>query len=80
MTAIFNGILDGVAAIGNGLVWLLPTSPFTGIQNQLDSDILGYINYFIPIDAMLSVGSAWLLAIGMYYVYMVVLRWAKAIR
>jgi hypothetical protein len=80
MTAIFNAILDGVAAIGDGLVWLLPTSPFTGLQNSLDSDILGYINYFIPIDQMLSVGAAWLLAIGVYYLFQVVLRWAKAIQ
>jgi hypothetical protein len=41
--------------------------------------ILGYINYFIPIQEMLVLLGTWVLAINGYYIYSIVLRWAKAI-
>ncbi|WP_304964112.1 hypothetical protein [uncultured Muribaculum sp.] len=60
---------------------LLPDSPFSNIQipNEV-RQILGYVNYFVPIGAMLAIGTGWLSAIGIYYLYQTILRWAKTIK
>lgn len=60
---------------------LLPSDP---IQSYLTATTqikayFGYINYFIPITQMLAVTRAWLVAVGLYYLYQIVLRWIKAI-
>lgn len=59
---------------------LLPGSPFTAFINAIPTiPYLGYINYFIPIGQMIAIGEAWLTAIGIFYLYQVILRWVKAI-
>ena len=42
------------------LCGVLPESPF---QAFLKADFLGAINYFVPVDSFITIGSAWLLAI-----------------
>lgn len=64
----------------SGLLSLLPLSPFTEIISSLSSlPFLGYLNWFIPIGMLLKIGSAWLAAIGVYYLYSVIARWVKLI-
>ena len=59
---------------------LLPKSPFVYLEaNPTVTKWLGYVNYFIPIDFMVSVGSTWLVAVGIYYVVSVILRLVKAV-
>lgn len=59
---------------------LLPTSPFTSfIQACSDIPYLGWLNWFIPVGQMIAVGEAWLVAIGLFYMYSIVLRWIRAI-
>lgn len=62
------------------IVVLLPDSPFTLLDYTPIRDILPYINYFIPLDFMLSTLTAWGVAITIYYAYHIVLRWAKAVQ
>ena len=48
------------------LVNLFPKSPFTDFITALNEsvvDTLGYLNYFIPINTMASITSAWVVAI-----------------
>ncbi len=60
---------------------LLPTSPFrTFISAISDIPFLGYLNYFIPIDIFIAVGQAWLVSIGIFYLYSIILRWIRAIQ
>lgn len=80
MVDVVNFLLDICGKLGEGLTWLLPQSPFSGLQLIIDSDILGYINYFVPIAEMVNIGMAWLTAIALWYVYAIVLRWVKAIQ
>ena len=80
MAMIYGALIVIVVTVLLGVLGLLPLSPFTEIQNRLDSDLLGHINYFMPIEPMLSVGLGWLTAIGLYYTYTVILRWVRAIR
>lgn len=73
MNAFFDGLLDV-------LLSLFPGSPFNSFINDMASmPYLGYINWFIPIGTMLDVGTAWLVAIGIYYLYSILARWVKLI-
>lgn len=59
---------------------LLPGSPFTAFINSIsDIPFLGYLNYFVPVAQMIAIGESWLVSIGVFYLYQVVLRWVKAI-
>lgn len=60
---------------------LLPTSPFIRYIDALQSlPYLSYLNWFIPISTFIVISQGWLLAVGLYYVYSIVLRWIKAIK
>lgn len=77
----WNGLIDVTNTILNAILFLLPTSPFADVEiPQEVKNILGYVNYFIPIRAMLVIGGSWLSAIGIYYFHQVMLRKVKAIK
>lgn len=77
----WNGVTDILNDILAAVMVLLPDSPFANIQIPYEvRQILGYVNYFVPIGAMLSIGTGWLSAIGIYYLYQTILRWAKTIK
>lgn len=51
---VFVGFLCGI----------LPESPFLAfIQAEEVNDYLAAINYFVPVDAFVTIGSVWLVAI-----------------
>lgn len=78
---IWNSITDVVESILSAALLLLPDSPFASFEiPEIVRDILGYVNYFVPISAMLVVGTSWLAAIGIYYAVQTVLRWTKSIK
>lgn len=81
LTSIWNSITDIVDDIVNAIVILLPNSPFKDVEIPFEvQELFGYVNYFVPIGAMLSIGTGWLAAIGIYYLYQTILRWAKTIK
>lgn len=58
----------------------LPDSPFQSLlSNAPVSDYLGYVAYFVDISFIINVLDIWLAAIAVYYVYMAILRWVKAL-
>ena len=65
------------------LTWvisMLPTSPFTAFIEACDNlPYLGWLNWFIPVGTIIAIGEAWLVAIGLFYLYSVILRWVRAI-
>ena len=62
------------------LISVLPTSPFQGFISYLSSvPYLGYINWFIPMGTIISITVTWTTAIGLYYLYSIVMRWIKVI-
>jgi len=62
------------------LLSILPTSPLQPIIAQIEAvQWLGYLNYFVPVGTLVGIGTAWLAAIGIFYLWQVVLRWAKVI-
>ena len=81
LKSIWNSITDVVDDIVNAIVILLPNSPFKDVEIPAEvRDIFGYVNYFVPVGAMLTIGTSWLAAIGIYYLYQTILRWAKTIK
>jgi hypothetical protein len=45
------------------LCGILPESPFLAFIQAEVNDYLSAINYFVPVDAFVTIGSAWLLAV-----------------
>lgn len=81
LKSIWNSITDVVDDIVNAIVLLLPDSPFKNVEIPAEvQKLFGYVNYFVPVGAMLTIGTTWLTAIGVYYLYQTILRWAKTIK
>lgn len=73
MQGILDGLLDAVLSV-------FPTSPFTEIIESLgEMPFLGYLNWFIPVGNFVKIGTIWLGAIGLFYLYSVVARWLRMI-
>lgn len=71
MKEILDKLLHSVLA-------LFPMSPFLPVIQELGTlPYLGYINWVIPIGDFVKIGTAWIAAIALYYMYMVVARWVK---
>lgn len=78
---LINNLIAGLGKVVQIVFFMLPNSPFQKyiVQNSVIKSYVGYINYFVPIAEMLIVLEAWCLAIGVYYIIQIVLRWLKAI-
>ena len=77
---IGNDLLNWIQTKASFLVNFLPTSPFRKAIDLLGNiPYIEEINWFLPIDDCLLILMWWGSAIAIYYVYMVVLRWVKAI-
>jgi len=74
-----NSIIFGLGSILNLLVSVLPNSPFILIDNSVISDYIGKLNWLIPVSSILAILQLWLVAVAVFYVNMIVLRWVKAI-
>lgn len=68
--------------IGSFLDWvykLLPMSPFAPYIEKFGKlPYLEYLNWFIPVSEILVVLGSWLVAIFLWYLYGIILRWIKA--
>lgn len=77
---VFNTIKNFIIKTLNVFLALLPDCPFEGyISATTDNEMLQYVNWFIPVQDFIVIGEAWLVAIGVFYLYQVILRWLKAI-
>lgn len=75
-----DSFMSFVNSVVGALLSFLPDSPFTSIIDTVKNlDYLPYLNWFVPVGTILGIGSAWLACIGVYYIYQVILRWAKVI-
>lgn len=69
-----------LAKFGNMIISVLPKSPVQQFLNSFnDLPYLQYLNWFIPISSIIVVLEAWLVAIAIFYLYSLILRWVKAI-
>lgn len=78
--AILNKILEIIGLVANVLYSLLPSSPFTIIENTEFSSLIAKINYFLPVYEFIAIMETWLVAIAIFYLYSLFARWIKAIQ
>ena len=77
---IGNSILSWIQDKSEFMLHFLPTSPFRRAIDMIGNiPYIEEINWFIPIDDAVLILMWWGTAIGIYYAYMIVLRWIKAI-
>lgn len=77
--ALINKLIGAIGAVINFIFSILPPSPFQFLDNSVIKDYLPTLNYFLPIGEVIVIGEAWLISIGVFYGYQIVLRWIKAI-
>lgn len=81
MNEFFSWLGDVLSKVGGQLSSLLLKSPFTYIEMSPEvSDVLGYVNYFVPVSACVAIAEAWLLCIGAWYMSQVAMRWLGQIQ
>lgn len=78
--AIWNTIISSIQTAGTAIVMLLPDSPFEMLSNSGVSQYMGWLNWLVPIQQMVAILELWTTAILIYYIYVVILRWIKAIQ
>lgn len=62
------------------LLDVLPLSPFQEyISNFSSLPYLGWLNWFFPVGDCLVVMLTWLGAVGLFYLYSILMRWLKMI-
>lgn len=77
---LWQSITDTVYSILQSVINILPDSPFEYLcQIPEVYQIMKWVNWFLPIQFMLSSMTAWLSAITIYYIYSIIMRWIKAI-
>jgi len=77
---IWDKIMTGISSAGAAIIALLPDSPFTLLSNSSVSQYMGWLNWLVPLQQMTAVLEVWCSAILIYYIYVVILRWIKAIQ
>lgn len=76
-----NLFIKIVGYLINVIFSLLPPSPFQQLINYpVVSEYMDRLNYILPISEALAVFQLWLAAITVYYLYVIVLRWIKAVQ
>lgn len=73
LSSVFDGLIQRVLQV-------LPTSPLREfIDGMGDIPYLSYLNWFFPVSEVISILSLWVTAIGLFYLWSVVLRWLRVI-
>lgn len=79
MASIITSFLSWLKSMIVAAIDLLPDSPFQIDLPDYVTDIVGYVNYFVPIGSMIKILTAWTAAILVWYAASLLLRWIKAI-
>ena len=80
MENIMQFVYEWASKMANAIMSFLPTSPFRSFINSWDApQYLGWLNWFIPVSQILSIMALWLTAIGLFYLYSIIMRWVKMI-
>lgn len=68
------------AKFAGAVASVLPTSPFSSAIDSLSNlPYLGWLNWIIPVGTCMKIAGAWLTAIGLFYLYSIIMRWVKMI-
>ena len=80
---MLDGLTNTLVSAALSIIQLFPASPMQPLINSLKGSevvqVLGYVNWFVPVGTMVSILTGWLTCIAAYYVYQIVLRWIHVI-
>ena len=79
MGSIINSGISWLKGMAASVIDLLPDSPFQIDVPDYVHEIIGYINYFVPIGSMVKILAAWTACILTWYLASLLMRWIKAI-
>lgn len=79
LITFINLFLKAVGLMLQALVSILPPSPFQALSNLSVQSYLPALNWIIPVSEILAILQLWIVAVSVFYLYSIVLRWAKAI-
>lgn len=80
-----SSVIDSINGVFNQvfqfILFLLPDSPFKNFSfpPEIES-FLGYLNYYVPFTEMVAIGLIWILAVGVYFGYQLILRFISAVK
>lgn len=75
-----NLIIKSIGTLIQTLINILPPSPFEIIDITGIQEYIGALNWVFPINLFIVILEAWLVAIALYYVISVAMRWVKLIQ
>lgn len=78
ITTLINSILGLFGTAATALLLLLPSSPFNWNLGGASS-LLTWIFWLVPIPGMITMMSAYVASVALYYVIRVALRWIKVV-
>jgi hypothetical protein len=77
---MLNTFIGWINQIAGAVMFFLPDDPLQPyIYGMAGAYWLGVLNWFIPFRSFFIIGGSWLAAITIFYVFKVILRWAKVI-
>lgn len=79
MAEFFNQLMEKVK---DTLITVLPVSPFSTFFANFETinhEWLGWLNWIVPVNEILDVVAVWLIAIALFYIYSIAMRWIKMI-
>ncbi len=82
LIGIANVLIAALGAVLSVVISVLPNSPFGTAQywlSQVNVTWLKYLNWIIPVSSMVAIMEVWVGAMLIYYCYMIVLKWIKAV-
>lgn len=80
---MFDTLTAGLVTVALNIINVFPASPLqpliATLQSSAVSEILGFVNWFVPIGTMIGILTGWLTCVAAYYVYQIILRWIKVV-
>ena len=77
---LMQNMIDGLGEALQNFLDKLPDSPFNLISNDAVVEYMGYLNWIVPVSEIVAILQLWITAILIYYTYVVILRWIRAIQ
>ena len=80
---MFDTLTSGLVTLALNIISVFPASPIqpllASLRSSAVSELLGFVNWFVPIGTMLGILSGWLACVAAYYVYQILLRWIRVV-
>lgn len=80
LIGLLNAIIYALGAILGAILAILPDSPFAMLSSLPKPAAITGLAWLIPFDYIIAVLQAWGIAVGIFYLYKIPMRWGKMIQ